>query len=274
MQVSLLEMNPGELIARLDFARVAALEAGAIAMRHFQDRDLNVERKADASPVTVADRNAEKHLRQEIARRYPRDGIVGEEFGIAEGSSGYRWILDPIDGTNSFIHGVPLFGTLIGMEFEGQTALGIIHFPALNEMVFAAAGHGAWHARSGGDVARCYVATRKTLAESLCCTSGIQYFIKRGAVGIIDELTRRCRLSRTWGDCYGYMLIATGRADIMIDPVMNLWDCAALKPVIEEAGGAFTDWRGVPRIDGGEALATNQELLPQVLELIRATPTT
>ncbi len=258
-------MTEHDLRDRLYFAHDAAQEAGRITLDHFSREDLAVERKEDDSPVTAADRAAENLLRERIAGHYPRDGILGEEFGEIRGRSGYRWILDPIDGTKSFIRGVPLYGTLVGLERDGDPVLGVIHLPALGETVFAARGHGAWWTRGNADPVPARVSLRRTLDEALFCATSVSAFERRGAREVFDRLQARSRLTRTWGDCYGYALVATGRAEVMIDPGMSVWDAAALLPVLEEAGGTFTDWKGNPTVHGGEGLATNGHVLAGVL---------
>ena len=259
-----------ELASRLDLARSAGVEAGRLTLTYFQTTQFQVERKADDSPVTIADRSAEQLLRERIAAAYPHDGIVGEEFGGTEGTSGFRWILDPVDGTKSFIHGVPLFGTIVAVEHEGRCPLGLVYMPALDEGVFAAAGQGTWHFRGSAEPRRASVSTRPRLAEGLFVTSQLDTFAHRGARSVFDALERAAYITRTWGDCYGYLLVATGRAEVMVDPVANLWDLAAIQPIIEEAGGTFTDWQGTPTIHAGEAIATNGKVLEEALAATRA----
>jgi histidinol-phosphatase len=258
--------------ARLELALAAAREAGEITLKYFRENNYAVELKRDQSPVTIADRAAEEHLRDRIAAAFPADAILGEELPERQGESGYRWILDPIDGTKSFISGVPLYGALIGVELEGRSVVGVIHLPALDETAYAARGEGAWAIRGGRPPAPACVSRTPRLAESLFCTSEIKSFAKSGRRAAFDDFDGACRLTRTWGDCYGYLLVATGRADIMVDPLMNVWDCAALQPIIEEAGGTFTDWQGEPTIHGGEAIATNGSLLVETLAISRRYP--
>jgi histidinol phosphatase-like enzyme (inositol monophosphatase family) len=265
-------MSDANLTKRLELAQAAAREAGAITLRYFCQNNYDVELKRDQSPVTVADRQAEEHLRERIAAAFPDDAILGEEFPERAGASGYRWILDPIDGTKSFISGVPLYGALIGVEFESKSVVGVIHLPALDETVSAAMGRGAWYVR-GSDPARpARVSAKANLAESLFLTSELKTYDKVKRRAAYDRLESACRLARTWGDCYGYLLVATGRAEAMVDPVMNVWDCAALQPILEEAGGTFTDWSGRSTIHGGEAVATNGLVLDEVLAITREFP--
>jgi histidinol-phosphatase len=257
-----------ELTARLELALAAAREAGQLTLGYFSCGDLAIELKADDSPVTIADREAEELLRVRIGARFPDDAILGEEFPERSGTSGFRWIVDPIDGTKSFIHGVPLYGTLVAVEFQQRSVVGVIAIPALAECVYAAVGQGAWHVRGGGPPVRAAVSQSSRLGDSLFCTSDDTHWRGLGRQPALERLQAAARLSRTWGDCYGYMLVATGRAELMVDPVMSVWDAAALQPVLEEAGGTFTNWRGEPTIHSGEGIATNGKILSEVLALI------
>jgi histidinol-phosphatase len=254
---------------RLAVARSIAVEAGAITLRYFCQDNYQVELKQDASPVTVADREAELHLRQSITEMFPADAILGEEFADKPGDSGFRWILDPIDGTKSFISGVPFYGTLIGIEHEGQAVVGVIHLPALAETAYAARGQGAWHIRGDQPPRPARVSTKSQVSEGLFLTSDVRGFAEIGQPDAYTRLQNAARIARTWGDCYGYVLVATGRAEVMVDPKMNVWDCAALQPIMEEAGGTFTDWAGTPTIHGGNGIATNGKILDEVLSLVR-----
>jgi histidinol phosphatase-like enzyme (inositol monophosphatase family) len=262
-------MNADDLAARLATARDAAGEAGELTLRHFQTRGLQVERKSDRSPVTIADREAEQHLRRRISAAFPDDAIVGEEYGEREGSSGWRWILDPIDGTKSFICGVPLYGTLVGVEYESRSRIGVIHIPALGETVYAAVGGGAWYVKRDAAPIAARVSNCERLADGVFLTSQVDGFTRRGAEPAYKRLEAQAYITRTWGDCYGYLLVATGRAEVMVDSDMHLWDIAALLPVLEEAGGTLTDWSGVATIHTSEAVATNGRLLDEVLAVTR-----
>ncbi|MEX2119812.1 MAG: histidinol-phosphatase [Pirellulales bacterium] len=261
-----------ELLPRLELALAAAEEAGAITLEFFRRGNYQVELKPDQTPVTVADRKAEQRLRERIEGRFKSDAILGEELPSRDGTSGFRWILDPIDGTKSFVSGVPLYGTLIGVEFDGQSVIGVINLPALGESVYAAAGQGAWCARDGMETRQARVSDKTSLADALFCTSELAAYDGPGRRPALAQLESACRLARTWGDCYGYVLVATGRAELMLDPVVNLWDCAAIQPILEEAGGTFTDWQGHRTMHAGEAVATNGHVLDQVLAITRAYP--
>ena len=258
--------------ARLATALQATRLAAAETLRWFNNPRLAVEQKADDSPVTQADRAAEAILRRVLLEAFPSDAFLGEESGATAGTSEYEWIVDPIDGTKSFIRGVPLYATLVACRREGRGVLGVIAIPALDEMVYAVAGGGAWQVRHGGLPVAARVSPVARLGESLLCSSDFTSFTRRqnAAAGAAarTRLESACRLSRTWGDGYGYLLVATGRAELMVDPLMNPWDAAAVETVIQEAGGTFSNWQGEPRIDAGDGVATNGCLHPAVLALL------
>ncbi|MFN0055894.1 MAG: inositol monophosphatase family protein [Planctomycetales bacterium] len=264
-------VNPpaSELAPRLDIALSAARGAGDLILTHYQATGLVVDRKGDNSPVTVADRNAEQFLRAEIARHFPADAIFGEEFGEQSGSSGYRWILDPLDGTKSFIHGVPLFGTLVGVELEGRCVAGVCHFPVLNETAWGGRGLGAWWQPAGADPRPARVSQIAHFSQSLLCFTTVQGFTRIGRMDAFEALVGAAGIARGWGDCYGHVLVATGRAEVMVDPLMNPWDGAALVPIIEEAGGSFMDWNGKPTIYSGNGISVNAPLREPVLRITR-----
>jgi len=261
-------MDHAALADRLEFAQRIARRAGNLIMQYYAT-DFAVERKSDDSPVTIADREAELELRRAIESEYPADAILGEEFGAKTGTSPYRWILDPIDGTKSFIAGVPLFGTLIGIQADDQSVIGVMEFPGLNRRISACLGMGAWWQTGDQPPLPAHVSTCHVLRDALYVTTDIASFSERGAKQAHDELAQAAWYSRTWGDCYGYFLVATGRAAVMVDPIVNLWDAAALLPILKEAGGSFTDWSGRETVEAGEAIATNGHVLGEVLEITR-----
>ena len=257
-----LQLDPKELEHLLSFAVELAREAGELTLKHFRS-SLVPERKADGSYVTEADRSAERLIRARIEESFPNDAILGEEEGTRAGSSGRQWIIDPLDGTYSFVHGVPLYGVLIGLEIADEPSVGVVNLPALNEMVYAARGQGCfWNG------ARVSVSSTARLEEALLLATDFGTCEQYGFGPAAAALESRVAARRTWGDCYGHILVATGRADIMLDPVMNIWDCAPLLPILEEAGGTFTDWHGHRTIRGGNAISTNGALFDETMKAV------
>jgi myo-inositol-1(or 4)-monophosphatase len=258
-------MNSNVLSNYLKFATETAYLAGRLTLGYYQS-SLSVDYKADDSPVTIADRKAEELIRSRIEDAYPGHAIIGEEFGLKESQGAtHRWIIDPIDGTKSFIRGVPLYGVLLGLEIEGRVEVGAAYFPALDEMIAAATGAGCWW---NGRPAQ--VSPITDLKRAYFSTTSAQAFEKHGRIQTFNRLIRNCYYQVGWSDAYGYLLVATGRVDIMLDPVMNIWDCGPFPPILSEAGGYFGDWKGNPTIYAHESLATTQALLPNVLELINS----
>ena len=246
----------------LEFAVEVAWRAGRVALAHYQT-GIAAQTKPDASPVTEADRGAEQIARDLIETKFPHDGIVGEEFGAVRPDATRRWILDPIDGTKTFIHGVPMFGCLIAVEEANEAVVGVMYFPALDETVYGASGEGAWW-----NGRRALVSDVISLDRALITTTSVESIEQHERVAGWNRLRRRAGMVRTWGDCYGHALVATGRAEAMLDPIMNVWDAAALKPIVEEAGGVFTDWDGIATHTGGSAISTNAALAREIRELL------
>ncbi len=245
----------------LNIAMDAAYVGGRRALAYFNTR-LDVERKRDDTPVTQADREAETVIRQMIAARYPTHSIIGEEHGRTHGTEEYRWIIDPIDGTKSFICGVPMWGVLIGVEVRGVASVGVVYLPATDEMIAATRGGGCmWNGRP------CRVSSVATLAEATMTTTSLMSCIARSDA--FENLARQVRIVRGWGDCYGHVLVATGRADIMLDYGANPWDVAPLLPILSEAGGHFTTWAGEPTIWGPDGVSTNAALHEQVIAILK-----
>ncbi|HEY2954988.1 MAG TPA: inositol monophosphatase family protein [Candidatus Eisenbacteria bacterium] len=235
-------------------AAEAARAAGDAAHRRYRTR-LAIEEKADGSPVTEADRAAERAAREWIEARFPADGIQGEELGRARPEARRRWLIDPIDGTRTFVRGVPLWGSLVAVA-EGERVLaGAACFPALGEAAAAARGCGCWW-----NGARCSVSAESSLERATVLVTDPRFAEAPARRAGWERLAARAALSRTWGDCYGYLLVATARAEVMADPVLSPWDAAAVMVIVEEAGGAFTDWDGAPTAFGGSAVATNAAL--------------
>jgi histidinol phosphatase-like enzyme (inositol monophosphatase family) len=266
-------MTTSSLAESLEFALQAARRAAEIILPYYQG-DLGVEIKGDGSPVTLADRGAEQELRRLIRERFPNDGVLGEEFGEGPGTSGRRWILDPIDGTKAFVRGVPLFGVLIGMEQDGEAVLGVVSMPALDEFVYAAKGQGCWWLPSGlkpgSPPRRARVSSLAPLADGLLLLNSYEYFEKGKRTAAHDRLLRTARQQRGWGDCYGHILVATGRAEVCVDPMMNPWDNAPLLPILQEAGGTFTDWQGKATIHGGDGISTNGKVFDEVMRVVQS----
>lgn len=247
----------------MEAAAELARLTGAVALEHFQ-RGIAVHLKADGSPVTEADRKAERAAREWLGEHFSDDGILGEEFGERPGSSGRRWLLDPIDGTKTFIRGVPLWGSLVAVLDGDRVIAGAASFPAVQEHLAAAPGQGCWH---NGN--RCHVSTVDALREAAVLTTDPNEF-SADRRGVWDRIVREGGLVRTWGDCYGYLLVATGRAEVMIDPRMHPWDAACLLPIVEEAGGRITDWSGRVTAFGGSTIATNAALADVVRAWLRS----
>lgn len=255
-------MDATTLDNALNFALDAAYTAGRITLGYFL-RSIAVERKGDNSPVTIADRSAEEYLREAIKSRYISDGMIGEEYGDDPGSSGLTWIIDPIDGTKSFTHGVPIYGCLLALVDESlQPLVGVAHFPALNETLYARKGGGAFF---NGRPTR--VSQVSEMKDAVALFSDLNTWQERTIAR--DRIVNATYFQRTWGDCYGYNLVATGRAEMMVDAWMAIWDCAPFGVILPEAGGTFTDWKGNARIDGGEAFATNGILFDEVAEMLK-----
>jgi histidinol phosphatase-like enzyme (inositol monophosphatase family) len=231
-------------------AEVAKL-CGEAALPHFR-KGIAVDTKSDGTPVTEADRQAEQKARDFISQHFPEDGILGEEFGEVRPGAKRRWIVDPIDGTKAFIRGVPLWGSLVGVAEGTRILAGAAFFPAVGEALVAASGEGCfWNG------ARCRVSQVKAVKEAAVLSTEERFLVHPERLGRWQSLTRDAAVCRTWGDCYGYLLVATGRAEVMVDEILSPWDAAALLPIIEEAGGVFTDWKGARTAFGAGAIATN-----------------
>ncbi len=244
----------------LEFALDAVWQAGRITLGYFQ-RPIEEERKADNTPVTIADQQAEQRLRELILKYWPDHGIIGEEYGQSPSNSPYTWIIDPIDGTKSFVAGVPLYSNLLALTDGERTLIGIANFPALGDMIYAVRGEGCyWNGR------RAHVSNVEQLSQAVVLTSEFNYYGKR--IGTWQQLVERSYIQRTWGDAYGYFLVATGRAEVMLDPAMHVWDAAPFQVIVEEAGGTFTDWKGNPSIHNYESVATNGALFQQVMDVV------
>jgi len=242
----------------------AARQAGALALRYFE-ADVTVEWKHDQSPVTVADREAEALLRRLLLGKFPGDGFLGEESGDTPGSSGFRWIIDPIDGTRSFVRGVPLWATLVGLEYRGEQIAGVAEVPALGHTYRALRGDGAYRGQR-----RIRVSDISCLDQAHLFYSSISWFVKAGCEGPFLELARRTQRQRGFGDFYGFVLVAQGSGELMIEHGVHPWDMAALKPILEEAGGRLTDWEDQPTIYRPDVIASNGRLHGEALKILKS----
>jgi histidinol phosphatase-like enzyme (inositol monophosphatase family) len=233
--------------------------SGAFIRPYFGSPGLEVEMKADDTPVTAADRGAEQLMRDLIRRKFPDHGVIGEEFGSERPEAEFVWVLDPVDGTKSFATGCPLFGTLIALLHQGQPVLGAIHQPVLHQLLV---GDGKAATLNGRAV---HLRACARIEDATLLTSDPWNPGKYQNGAAYEALARRARLVRTWGDCYGYLLVAGGWADVMCDPIMNPWDIQALIPIIRGAGGIVTDWQGKDPVKADSLLAAGPALHPQLI---------
>jgi histidinol-phosphatase len=243
--------------------------ADAISMARFRALDLHVESKPDLTPVSDADTAVEKALRATLARTRPRDAVLGEEFGASRAPAGpgtRRWVIDPIDGTMNFIRGVPIWATLIALMEADQVMVGLVSAPALSRRWWAARGHGAYAGRHTAAATPIRVSGVSRLADASFCYSSLPSWEETGRLPGMLDIMRSTWRSRAYGDFYGYMLVAEGAVDVMVEPELSLWDLAALVPIVTEAGGVFTDLAGEPGPAGGSAVATNGALHEDILD--------
>lgn len=249
---------------RYDLAVEVAREAGELARRYYETTFV-IETKTDDSPVTIADRQAEQLIRSRVTAAFPEDGFLGEEFGNKPGTSGFRWVIDPIDGTKSFIRHIPIWATLVGLEYRDEQIGGVAHIPVFGMTYRALRGDGAFM-----NERKIRVSSVDKLADSLLCYSSINWFIKAGKERAFLELAGRTARQRGFGDFYGFVLVAEGAADLMVEHGVHAWDIAAVKAIIEEAGGKLTDWKGNDTIDRPDALASNGKLHSEVMAILAA----
>ena len=254
--------DQGEIRELLDFATNLAVEAGDVTLKYFGGVVAH-DAKGDGSPVTIADKEAEQLLRSRIEGRYPDHSILGEEYGESNEGARVRWILDPIDATRSFMRGVPLYGVLIGIEIDHESAVGVAHFPPLRETVAAGRGLGCtWNGRP------CQVSSIDRLEDAVVCTTDVERILSRPEGKGWRRLQQTVAFSRTWGDCYGHALVATGRIEAQVDPVMAPWDAGPFLTIMTEAGGAFTTLAGESTVHGGSGVGSNGRLHEAVLEAV------
>ena len=253
----------------LSLAHVLADTADSISMARFRSLDLHVEAKPDLTPVSDADTAVEQALRATLARARPRDGILGEEFGASPSAGNRQWVIDPIDGTKNFIRGVPIWATLIALMEGEEPVVGLVSAPALGRRWWAAVGHGAYAGRHTRAATPIKVSGVRRLADASFCYSSLTGWEEIGLLDAMLDIMRQSWRTRAYGDFYGYMLLAEGALDAMVEPELSLWDMAALYPIVTEAGGTFTDLTGKPGVWGGNALATNGRLHEDLLSRLR-----
>jgi histidinol-phosphatase len=257
----------------LALAHVLADTADSISMARFRALDLHVASKPDLTPVSDADTAVEKALRATLARTRPRDGVLGEEYGVTEAAAGpgnRQWVIDPIDGTKNYIRGVPVWGTLIALMEGDQPVVGLVSAPALGRRWWAARGHGAYAGKHTAAATPIHVSGVNRLADASFCFSDLRGWEETGRLAAMLDIMRRTWRNRAYGDFYGYMLVAEGAVDIMVEPELSLWDLAALVPIVTEAGGTFTDLAGRAGPAGGSAVVTNGKLHSDLLERLTA----
>jgi len=244
-----------------EFCQILAIESGRIIRSYFRS-EISIETKADATPVTIADKKAEEKMREMIMKTYPGHGIIGEEFGDYNTDAEYQWVLDPIDGTKSFVCGAVTFGTLIALMKKGEPLFGVFVQPILNEFLI---GDNEITLLNGQPVT---VRPCSKLNDAVLLTTDHVNIAKYQNKDKFDKLISQTKLYRNWGDCYGYYLLATGYADIMIDPIMSLWDLMALIPIIKGAGGIITDYHGNNPVHGNSIIAASAGIHSEVIKIL------
>jgi histidinol phosphatase-like enzyme (inositol monophosphatase family) len=263
-----------DIQSRLSVLLRVAEQAAELTRSYFQSDRVRVESKSDESPVTQADREAEQLIRAAVTAAFPQDGFIGEEFGTQPGASGFHWVIDPIDGTVSFAAGVPLYGSLIGIEHADvdgtrRVVAGVASMPALRERVWAVEGGGAWWERQGMPKVPARVCEPRAFRDCIACTAGAEYYRRTDRMGVLRRLEETFGRMRGWSDCYALVLVATGRCHVALDPLMNPWDCGPFPVILAEAGGVFTSWKGEPGIHGGDSVACHPAMHAELLRLLR-----
>ena len=247
----------------LSFAIDTAVAAGKITVEHFST-DINTSIKSDGTPVTEVDQKTEAFIRWRIEKQYPRHEIVGEEYGLAgKDNASFRWFIDPIDGTNYYVRGVPLYSTLIGLEIDGTIDVGVVYLPATGDLLAAATGLGCWW---NGKPVR--VSKIDRLEKGIVAYSDLANFYKQNCQAVFERVVRSSHYRVGWSDAYGYLMVATGRADVMIEAAVSVWDVAPYPVIFREAGGFFGDWKGEETIYSPQVMATNQALNGQMVSLL------
>lgn len=256
---------------RYEVAIEATRAGGQTALRYFGGNlaadwkpSTDPWKTTDSSPVTIADQETEKLLRERLSAHFPEDGFLGEEYGDQPGTSGYRWIIDPIDGTRNFFRGIPIWGTLVGLEYQGQVIAGVVDIPALGETYRAVRGDGAYC-----NDQRIQVSRVSTLKDTTMLYTALSWFMKPGRMEPFLELLGKTQAQRGFGDVYGFMLVARGSADLMLEYGVHAWDVAAVLPIVEEAGGTYTNYDGGQDIFKPDVLVSNGTLHPESLALLQ-----
>jgi histidinol-phosphatase len=249
--------------SRYELAVESTQKAGRLALDHF-DAGIDVEWKQDKSPVTLADRAAEEFLHKTLLDKFPEDGFLGEEYGDHPGTSGFRWIVDPIDGTRNFVRGIPLWGTLVGLTYQGTTIAGVVDVPALGQTYRALRGDGAYRGER-----RLHVSKVSSLAEATIFYTSLSWFQRAGRTDSFLELSLLTQVQRGYGDFYGHILVAQGSGELMVEAGVHIWDVAAIQPIVEEAGGRFSDWSGRVTIERPDVVISNGLLHDEALRVLR-----
>lgn len=252
-----------ELSEFKEFTHNLAIQSAGVIKQYFRT-DINVESKSDSSPVTIADKKAEEIMRELISKKYPEHGIIGEEYGNVNENAEYVWVLDPIDGTKSFICGAFSFGTLIALLQNGKPILGVYNHPILDDFLI---GDNQTTKINGVVTTICEC---KSLLDAVLLTTDHLNIEKYQDIEKFNNLIKKVKLYRNWGDCYGYFLLATGYADIMIDPIMSPWDSLALIPIIRGAGGIITDYQGNDPLIGNSIIAASSLIHSEVISTLNS----
>ncbi|HEY9187442.1 MAG TPA: inositol monophosphatase family protein [Ignavibacteria bacterium] len=238
------------------------IEKSSVIIKKYYRKKIKIENKNDYSPVTRADKYTEKIIKKMILKEYPHHGVLGEELGEINSSAVYKWVIDPIDGTKTFISGVPLFGTLIALLKDETPIMGIINLPILGETLI---GDGFSTVLNGN---RTYIRPCNSISNAVLLTTDLENIRIYSNINKFMNLVNKVKLFRTWGDCYGYYLLSTGYADIMIDPIMSSWDLLALIPIINGAGGVITDFSGNNPISSNSIIASSKLIHEELILLL------
>lgn len=253
--------NRNEILELTSFCKKLTSVSGNNIRKYFRS-EISIETKHDDSPVTIADKSTEEKMREMIMKEYPDHGILGEEFGKYKENAEYQWILDPIDGTKSFICGAVTFGTLIAVMKNGKPILGVFHQPILNELLIGDNNS----AKLNDTLVK--ITDVEQLSEAVLLTTDHLSFEEFQNLAKFESLMRKVKLYRQWGDCYGYYLLASGFAQIMIDPIMSIWDTMALIPIIKGSGGIITDYHGNDPVTGNSIIAATPKIHKAVIEIL------